>query len=512
MRGGYLLRLEALLEALDDRRVDGRTDIPISGVTHDSRQVKPGFVFVCITGRKHDGHDFLPEAAAAGAAAAVVEKDLPVPPPLARVKVKDSRLALALLAGRFWDDPSRKLRLIGVTGTNGKSTTTFLCRAVLSAAGYKVGLSGTIRNLVGDRDLPVVRTTPEATDLQPLLAEMVRAGCTYAVMEVSSHALALKRVAGCEFDTAVFTNLTQDHLDFHEDLESYFEAKALLFRSLHTAYEDSIKAAKRAVINLDDAAGRSLLKQVTVPAITYGLAEKADVRAAELTVTRQGSTFDVFFPGGSSKVHLPLCGRFNVYNSLAALAVGLAEGVDPAAAIKALESFPGVPGRFESIRAGQEFSVIVDYAHTPDGLENVLDTAREIKEGRLVVVFGCGGDRDRSKRPVMGRIAATKADYCIITSDNPRTEEPEAILRDIEAGIVSLGKGHAPYRLVPDRELAITEAIAMARKGDVVLIAGKGHEDYQIFRDRTIHFDDREVAAKVLAGLGWSGRPGLRVR
>lgn len=495
--------LRELLEVLPEKAASGPIDLMVSGVTHNSRSVQPGSVFVCITGLKDDGHRYIPAAREKGAVAAVVERDVPVPEPMVRVRVPDSRLALGLLASAFWGFPTRRLRLVGVTGTNGKTTTAFLCRAVLTAAGGRVGLSGTIKNVVGDREYSPERTTPEAPELQRLFNEMVHAGCDYAVMEVSSHALRLNRVVGCQYDVAVFTNLTQDHLDFHRNLEDYLAAKAILFEGL-TPDPGYGGREKGAVINSDDPAGARLQARTRVPVLTYGFGREAQIRGAELRVTRLGTSFRCLTPRGEFPVRLQLAGTFNAYNALAALAVATIEGIEPEAAVAALAQVTGVPGRFELVRAGQDFAVVVDYAHTPDGLKNVLITARQVTERGLILVFGCGGDRDRAKRPEMGRIAAELADRVIVTSDNPRSEDQETIMTEIVQG---MGTGPLGERveILGDRRTAIERAVELARSGDVVVIAGKGHEDYQIFRDRTIPFDDRLVAREALAHLGYDG-------
>ncbi len=465
----------------------GDLEVPVRGIAYDSRRVEQGYVFVAIEGFQTDGHLFIDEAVARGAAALVTQKPVAAPPPAALVQVPNTRLALALLSARFYGYPGRRLRLVGVTGTNGKTTTTYLLRAVFQAAGSRVGLIGTIANWIGERKAPVQHTTPESLDLQKLLAEMVLAGVDTVVMEVSSHALALHRVAGCSFDTAVFTNITQDHLDFHQDMHDYLEAKKILFTM----------AEQYAVINNDDPAALELRRAARAKVITYGIKQKADVVAAGIKVHRKGASYRARTPWGEVPVNLKLTGCFNVYNSLAALAAGGARGLPLAAVAKALEGVPGVPGRFELVDRGQDFTVVVDYAHTPDGLENILKTARELTRGRLITVFGCGGDRDRTKRPLMGEIAARCSDLPVITSDNPRTEDPLRIIADIEEGAKRVRRPDE-YVVLPDRRQAIAHAIKTASPGDVVIIAGKGHEDYQIVGTEKFPFDDREEAGKAL--------------
>ncbi|RKO67459.1 UDP-N-acetylmuramoyl-L-alanyl-D-glutamate--2,6-diaminopimelate ligase [Desulfofundulus salinus] len=470
--------------------VGGNQQVHISGIAYDSRQVQPGFLFVAVEGFTTDGHRYVEQAVSRGAVAVVVQKEIPLPSGIAYVRVPDTRLALALLAARFYGYPSRRLKLIGVTGTNGKTTTTHLLAAIYRAAGNKVGLIGTIANWIGDRVLPVAHTTPESLDLQKLLAEMVIEGVTVAVMEVSSHALALNRVAGCAFDAGVFTNITQDHLDFHRDMDDYLAAKTLLFRGLGQDGKPAL-----AVINADDPRAGRIVAETRVPVFTYGLTAEAQVRAQEVKVTPRGVSFTVTSPWGEIPVSLKLTGYFNVYNALAAMTAAVAGGIPLPLAARALESVEGVPGRFELVDRGQDFTVVVDYAHTPDGLENILTTARAITPGRLITVFGCGGDRDPTKRPIMGEIAARLSDLPVITSDNPRTEDPMRIIAQVEEGVRRV---RSNYRVVPDRREAIRFALGIAAPGDTVIIAGKGHENYQIIGTTKYPFDDRIEAIKAL--------------
>jgi len=465
----------------------------VRGLAYDSREVQPGDVFVCWQGMRYDGHQFVTDAFRRGAVAAVVER--PVPADGGLVVVPDGREALARLAAAFYGFPSRRLRVIGVTGTNGKTTTTHLIKAVLEKAGHKVGLIGTIHHLIGNEVLETRRTTPESLDLQRLLFHMAERGIEYAVMEVSSHAVALKRVVGTEFDVAVFTNLTQDHLDFHASLEEYAATKAQFIASVTP---DGVKPRKAVVLNMDDPRAQFMQAHAAVPVIRYGIHAAADVTAADVQVRAEGVAFEARTRAGVAPLRLQLTGRFNVYNALAAIAVGLHEGVPLSFVRSALEQVPGVPGRLERVDRGQPFTVLVDYAHTPDGLENVLETCRSLAAGRVIVVFGCGGDRDKDKRPLMGQVAARLADVVVITSDNPRSEDPAAIAAAIEAGVRAGGKRPGEYEVLLDRREAIRRAIHAARPGDVVLIAGKGHETTQEFHDRVIHFDDREEAARAL--------------
>lgn len=486
--------LRDLLVPLPDFTVKGTLDVEISGIFYDSRQVQPGGIFVCISGYRADGHAYIDQALAKGAKVVVVEKPVEMQQGVSYLTVRDTRRALAALACSYYDFPADELNLIGVTGTNGKTSTTYLTRAILKKHGEKVGLLGTIANLVGDEVIPAHHTTPESSDLQQLFRGMVQAKVTYAVMEVSSHALELQRVAGCEYDVAIFTNLTQDHLDFHPSLEAYLEAKAKLFKGLGPGNK---KRCKYAVINYDDQYFQYLASRTRVPVISYGLKQGAAYRATDVEIRMDGISYTVQYPGGSFALNLKLGGKFSVYNSLAACAVGLEEGVPPELVKTALEEMQGIPGRFQLLNCGQDFAVVVDYAHTPDSLENVLHTARQVTPGRVIVVFGCGGDRDRTKRPIMGATAARLGDYCIVTSDNPRTENPRSIIADIEAGMTG---STAPYQVVEDRRKAIKTALAMAEPGDMVVIAGKGHENYQIIGEQVIPFDDAAVAKEILNG------------
>lgn len=474
----------------------------IKQVAYDSRAVKPGGLFVAIPGFRYDGHEFIPDAIANGAAAVVLEQPTTrLPAGVAKVIVPDSREALPDIAANFYDYPSRKQKVVGVTGTNGKTSTTFLCEAMFQQAGYKTGLIGTIENHIGDRILPVERTTPESVDIEYLLGEMVKDGATHVVLEVSSHALDLKRVKNIDFDVAVFTNLSQDHLDYHKTLADYRLAKAQLFAQLSSKGRG--KGVKTAVLNADDPNSAVMEKATAAAVLTYGIENKADITASQIKIEAQTASFRLTTPAGISQIRLNTTGLFSVYNALAACSVGISQGIGQDIISAALENMSGVPGRFEQVKCGQDFSVIVDYAHTPDGLENILKTAREFAAGRVILVFGCGGDRDRTKRPLMGRLGAKYADLVYITSDNPRSEDPEEIINHIEAGVKEVAdKGS--YNRIIDRRQAIYAALAAARPQDVVLIAGKGHETDQILNERTIHFDDREVVRDYFKGLNSS--------
>ncbi len=505
------MTLSHLIAPLEAPEVNGNLEVGVSDVTDDSRRVKPGSVFVAVKGYQVDGHAYLPQALSAGASAVVIQEPWSKgPAAVPVVRVRDSRRALGLLASRLHDDPSARLRVIGVTGTNGKTTVTYLCKGVLEAAGRRVGLIGTVGYQIGSQQVAAAHTTPGAVELQGLLARMVADGLDCAVMEASSHALALDRTAGCEFDTAVFTNLTQDHLDFHTDMEDYFRAKVRLFTGL--AAQGVKTGPKRAIVNMDDPRGARVCSATAVPVWTYSVKQESDIQARDVRLSIAGTTFTAATPAGRFQVESRLVGEHNVYNLLAAIGVGLQEGLSPDTIRQGLLAMTTIPGRFERVEAGQDFSVIVDYAHTEDALARLLAAARALRTGRIITVFGCGGDRDRGKRPKMGRVAAEQSDVVILTSDNPRTEDPMAILREVEAGVrAGLDPARVRYQMIPDRRQAIEAAIREARRGDMVLIAGKGHEDYQILGRTRIHFDDREVAREVLKqvakskGKGTSG-------
>lgn len=482
--------------AILERPSDGRE--PVTAITDDSRAVRPGSLFVAVKGDQVDGHHYIAAAVKAGASALVIQQPLAglaVP----SLRVADSRKALGLLGSRFYGEPSSRLRMIGVTGTNGKTTTTYICKALLEALGRQVGLIGTVAYQIGGETIPASHTTPGALELQQLLAKMVDGGCDVAVMEVSSHALAQDRTTGCEYDVAVFSNLTQDHLDFHRTMEEYFQAKLRLF----TGLTGTAKPNKRALVNSDDPSGLRIKALCPAPVWTYGLKGRADLQAEHVRLSLGGTTFTAVTPAGSFPIDSHLVGEHNVYNLLAAIGVALHEGATPDQIRQAVATVTNVPGRFERVMAGQPFTVVVDYAHTEDALVRVLGAAQALKAGRIITVFGCGGDRDRGKRPKMGRAAVQYSDVVILTSDNPRTEDPLAILQEVEVGVLEALRQRpgVQYRKVADRKEAIGAAVRQAKPGDMVLIAGKGHEDYQIIGTNKFHFDDREVAREVIAQL-----------
>ncbi len=495
------MNLRVLLQAAGVAAPEGGGDPDITGLAYRSESVTPGALFFCVPGFVVDGHDFAPDAVRRGAAAIVCERRLGLDVP--EVVVPGVRAAMGPLAAAYHGSPTAELRVIGVTGTNGKTTTAFLARHVLEAQGIRTGLLGTVHSVVGGRVEEVERTTPEALDLQATFRRMLDAGDRACVMEVSSHALELHRAEGIAFDVAVFTNLTQDHLDFHGTLDAYFASKRRLFAPT------TGPAPGAAVINADDESGARLAEEIRAqsaePVVTFGIEPGADFRATQVRYDAAGTTFECHARGATVDVRFPLPGLFNVYNALAAIAATHALGVAPHAAARALESAQRVPGRFEPVDEGQAFSVLVDYAHTPDSLENVLASARGLLHGgRLIVVFGAGGDRDREKRPLMGAAARRLADHVVVTSDNPRSEDPDAIIAAIVAGAAAVTPpdGSGAIEVQGDRRAAIEQALALASAGDIVVIAGKGHEQGQEFEGgRKLPFDDRVVARDALRGL-----------
>ncbi|HAV65279.1 MAG TPA: UDP-N-acetylmuramoyl-L-alanyl-D-glutamate--2,6-diaminopimelate ligase [Verrucomicrobiales bacterium] len=496
------MQLRQLIQSFPTQEVEGALDREVTGLAYDSRRVTAGTVFVALRGQRTDGHQFINDAIDRGAVAVICERNGFSSARATKIVVSDAREALARAATAFHGNPSAKLKVIGVTGTNGKTTVAFMVKALMDAAGIPTGLLGTIRYEIGDRVIPAARTTPEALEIQQMLSQMVRAGCQACVMEVSSHALDQKRTLGVEFDVAIFTNLTQDHLDYHGTMDGYFAAKMKLF----TALQHGVKRGA-AVINIDDAYGERLRLQTEVAVkLTYGLGEAAQLRATNLRLDRNQTSFQVAIAGQSVSCQLPLIGRYNIYNALAALGAGLMLNVEVPTLRRALRELSPVPGRLERITRDEEFSVFVDYAHTDDALAQVLETLREVTPGRLLLVFGCGGSRDTGKRAKMGAVAARLADETIITSDNPRREPPAAIAAEIEQGYRAIREDG--YQVELDRQRAIDAIIERAGAGDTVLIAGKGHETYQEFEDTVVPFDDRIIAREALDALSVRRRQG----
>ena len=476
-------------------------DVGCTGVTHDSRQATPGSVFVALPGQKADGAQFAPQAIAAGAAAVVAERTASRTAATPWVVVGDARLALALLAAEFFGHPSREMKVIGITGTNGKTTTSYVLQSILEADGIRCGLMGTVTYRIGDRELAATRTTPEAPEVQGFMRQMVDAGCSACVMEVSSHALAMRRVDGIRFAAAVFTNLTRDHLDFHRDMENYFAAKRRLFEML--------PADAPAVINVDDPRGAALEETVGRP-VTYAVNRDADVTPGPLSFALDGLQFDVRMPQGVARVRSKLVGRPNVYNVLAAVGTAASLGVPITAIEQGLQQLSGVPGRFElASSSADDITVVIDYAHTDDALRGLLETARGLASRRLITVFGAGGDRDKTKRPLMGMVAARLSEIVVITSDNPRGEDPARIIEEVKRGAEPESRqGNAEVLAIADRREAILYAVDRATPGDVVLIAGKGHEKYQDIGGRVTPFDDVAVAREALEARRVKSRVG----
>ncbi|SET30305.1 UDP-N-acetylmuramoylalanyl-D-glutamate--2,6-diaminopimelate ligase [Oceanobacillus limi] len=466
-------------------------NIEVTSIETDSRKVKKGSLFVAISGFTVDGHDFIDDAINNGAVAVMVEKE--VQAEVATIKVSDTKRALAMTSAMFYGNPTSKVPMIGITGTNGKTTITYLLERIFNRYHKKTGIFGTIQMKIGEESFPIQNTTPDALFLQRKIAEMIQQDVDQVIMEVSSHALDMGRVFGCDYDIAVFTNLSQDHLDYHDSMEDYLRAKSLLFAQLGNGYQENNK--KAAVINVDDPSSTLLMKSTAQHVITYGCHTTADVMAENIQLAANGTKFTLKTILGTTEIHSKLIGKFNVYNMLASVAVAIASDIPLVDIKESLESIEGVKGRFESVIPDHKYSVIVDYAHTPDSLENVLQTIQEIAERNIYVVVGCGGDRDKTKRPLMAQIAHKYADYPIFTSDNPRTEDPEAILKDMTDGLPSDSK---QYEVIADRRQAIRYAIQRAEEKDVILIAGKGHETYQQIGHKKYDFDDREVALEVM--------------
>ncbi len=488
------MKLGELLERVQPVEEGVDRNVEITSLAYDSRRVKSGCIFFAIAGEKTDGHLFVEDAIRRGAVAIVSERKAPAEFGGRWVRVGKIRRALSAAARCFYGDPDLKLKLIGITGTNGKTTTAYLLNSIFQTAGTRTGMFGTVEYRLGARTVSASNTTPESLDLVTYFDELVRNGAQVVILEVSSHALAQERVWGLHFSAAVFTNLTRDHLDYHHDFEQYFAAKQRLFEGLGSPPPDL------AVINVDDVWARRLLALPNPRRMTYGLELKADVGVKRYSQTHSGLSAILTTPLGDLEVESPLLGRANLLNILAATATTVGLGIPAEKIQKGLSGLTVVPGRFEKIDEGQPFLVIVDYAHTDDALRNVLEAARNLAGKRLIVVFGCGGERDRTKRPIMGEVAGRLSDLPVLTSDNPRSEDPILIMNDVLVGLQRTGK---PYIAEVDREAAIQKAIAQAREGDVVILAGKGHETYQVLRDKTVPFDDRQVARRVLNGMGF---------
>ena len=493
-------RLAALLREVPFEIRSGSVDTPVSAIASDSRAVEPGAVFVCLPGYRTEGgetradrHDFIAAAIARGATALIVDRDVVAPSGVTVVRVPDCWTAIAAMACAFFDHPSQSLTVIGVTGTSGKTSTTYFVEAMLVAAGVRTARLGTIEYRFADDVIPAAQTTPEAPELQRLLRRAVDGGFGAVVMEVSSHALELRRVGGVAFDVAVFTNISQDHLNFHPDMHHYLRAKGRLFEELGSGGK-----AATAVVNADDPASARIIAVNRGALLTFGAERAADIRARQIESGLSGTRFVATTPAGTVPIALSHLGDYHVHNALAAIGVGVALNLSLSDICRGLAAAPPVPGRFELVDCGQDFKVAIDYAHKPDALERLLRSARALEPQRIITVFGCGGDRDRAKRPVMGRIAAQLSDLVIVTSDNPRSEPPQQIIDEIVAGARTIDGSANRVSIEPDRRRAIAAAIRLAQANDLVLLAGKGHEPYQLFADHRIHFDDREEARHAL--------------
>ncbi|WP_044642470.1 UDP-N-acetylmuramoyl-L-alanyl-D-glutamate--2,6-diaminopimelate ligase [Risungbinella massiliensis] len=485
------MKLSECIESLLLKEVYGEQEIEITGIQYDSRKVRAGDLFIALRGFTVDGHQYVERAVDQGAVAVLVEEEVETSATI--VKVPDTRRAMAEVANKFYSYPTSKLRVIAITGTNGKTTTSHLIQHILEDANRQTGLLGTIGMKIKGDVYPAKNTTPDVLELQHCFYQMIQEGCEYATIEASSHALDLGRTRGAQIQIAVFTNLTQDHLDYHATMEEYRAAKGLLFSQLGNSRADHQPVA---VLNADDVASAYFAKITPAQVISYGIDQKADVRAHNIQITPNGTTFEVTSSFGNATIQTQLIGKFNVYNLLAAITVGLVEGLSFEQMITSIHKITGVDGRFETVPGSKDFTVVVDYAHTPDSLENVLKTVKEFANNRILCVVGCGGDRDRTKRPLMAKIATGISDLTILTSDNPRTEDPEVILDDMEAGITDAPKDR--YQRVLDRKEAIDQAVELAQPGDVLVIAGKGHETYQEIHGVRYDFDDRLVAKSAM--------------
>ncbi|MDY5627925.1 MAG: UDP-N-acetylmuramoyl-L-alanyl-D-glutamate--2,6-diaminopimelate ligase [Clostridia bacterium] len=480
------MKLTDLIKDLKPVKINGKSDIGINKIEYDSRKVTQNDVFVAVRGYKTDGHNYIEQAIKNGAAAVIAEEHTE------NIKVceiitDNTRKALSLVSAAYYGYPSKKMKLIGITGTNGKTTTTYLVKSILEFAGYKVGLIGTNQNMIGSKVIPTERTTPESLELQKLFADMVAEGAEYCVMEVSSHSLCLDRVYANPFYIGAFTNLTQDHLDFHKTMEEYAKAKSILFTM-----------CERAVVNADDKYVNAIIENADCKVVKYGINKKSDILAKNIKYNQRGVLFEVETPFGSENIRLDIPGEFSVYNALCAIGICQGTGVGISDIAKALILAKGVKGRAEVLSTPTDYTVMIDYAHTPDGLENIIGTVKVFCRGRVITVFGCGGDRDATKRPKMGKIAGDLSDFCVVTSDNPRTEDPDAIIKDILSGMTDV---KAEYVAICDRTEAIEYAMRNAKENDIIILAGKGHETYQILKDKTIHYDEREIVRDILAKI-----------
>lgn len=489
------MKLSELITNLDAKGITGDLNLNIKGIYHDSREIKRDFLFICIKGFTFDGHDFIDEAINKGATALVVEKEIPPNPGITVIRVDDTRKALAILATRFYGFPSRKLKLIGVTGTNGKTTITYMLRAIFQKEGCRTGLLGTAQNIIGDNINSSQMTTMESVDLQKTLKEMVEQKNDYAVVEVSSHALELFRVEGCDFDVAIFTNISKEHFEIHKNFSNYLKAKIKLFLSLNKSKKKDYE--KFAVINIDDMHSKDFIDCNKVNLITYGIEKEADIRAKKIRMNLKDSSFVVETPLGVARIDLNFSGIYNIYNALASIATAITQGIPLNTISRAFSKFYGAPGRYKLLEYGQNYNIIIDFAHNYHGLENILGNLRNFALHKIITVFGHGGEKYNKVRATMGEVIGTYSDYVVITADNPKSEDPVEIAQEIERGVKKTGKD---YIIITDRVKAIKHALEKAEEGDIVLIAGKGPENEQIYHNRAIHHNDEEVVKNILTG------------
>jgi len=489
------MKLSELTTNLEVKEIIGDLNLNIKGIYHDSREIKRDFLFICIKGFNFDGHNFIDDAIHRGAAALVVEKEISLRPGITIIRVRDSRKSLAILANQFYGFPSRKLKLIGVTGTNGKTTITYMLRAIFQEAGFKAGLLGTAQNIIGDNIISSKMTTMESVDLQKTLKEMVEQKNNYTVMEVSSHALQLSRVEGCDFDAAIFTNISKEHFEIHENFSNYLEAKKKLFLSLNRSKKEAAK--KFAIINIDEEHSKDIIDCNRVNLITYGIEKEAKIRAKKIKMKLKSLSFIVDTPIGSTEILLNFGGKYNVYNALAAIATAITQDIPLNQISRALSKFSGAPGRYKLLEYGQNYTIVIDFAHNYHGLGNILQNLRNFTPHKLITVFGHGGEKYNKVRVTMGEVIGTYSDYVVITADNPKSEDPVEIAQEIERGVKKTDKD---YIIITDRVEAIKYALGKAEEGDIVLIAGKGPENEQIYYNRVIHHNDEEVVRNILTG------------
>lgn len=477
------MKLTDLIQGLNLTNIRGNIHVEVTGIAFDSRKVEKGSLFVCIEGFKTDGHEYVDMAVEKGAVVIIAQRKIQVSDDISVIYVEDTRDAMSYIADSFYSHPSQELTLVGITGTKGKTTTTYMIKSILEKKGSKVGLIGTVANMIGEEVVPAERTTPEAVDLQALFREMLDKKADSCIMEVSSHALELKRVKYTQFKVGIFSNLTREHMDFHETFENYLEAKAKLF-----------SMCEYGIVNIDSEYGQKIIDRASCKIYTLGIEKEADIRAINVVKHKESVEFDLISPEYTGRVLVNIPGQFTVYNSLCAIGAAMILKIPFETVLEGLKAAK-VPGRAEVVETYGDYTLMIDYAHSPDSLENILSAVKEFAKGRVVSVFGCGGDRDKTKRPIMGEISGKIADFTIVTSDNPRTEVPRQIINEIEVGIKGTG---ADYTTIEDRREAIKYAMVNAKKDDVIVVAGKGHETYQIFADKKIHFDEREVVAEIL--------------